>query len=42
VLMAKRAGSISSARILLNRLDQEAGVYWTDDLKETALRTVGE
>lgn len=42
VLMAKRAGLIASARILLNRLDQEAGVYWTDDLKETALKTVGE
>jgi uncharacterized protein len=42
VLMAKRAGLIPTARILLNRLDQEAGVYWTDDLKETALRTVGE
>jgi predicted nucleic acid-binding protein len=42
VLMAKRAGLIASARILLNRLEQEAGVYWTDDLKETALKTVGE
>lgn len=42
VLMAKRAGLIPAARILLNRLDQEAGVYWTDDLKETALKTVGE
>jgi predicted nucleic acid-binding protein len=42
VLAAKRADFISSARILLNRLDQEAGVYWTDDLKETALKTVGE
>lgn len=42
VLMAKRAGLISSARILLNRLDQEAGVYWTDDLKQTALKTVDE
>ena len=42
VLMAKRAGFIPSARILLNRLDQEAGVYWTDALKDTALKTVGE
>ena len=42
VLMAKRAGFIPSARNLLNRLDHEAGVYWTDDLKETALKTVGE
>src|SRR5439155_12492211 len=37
VLMARRAGFIPSARDLLTRLDQEAGVYWTDDLKETAL-----
>jgi uncharacterized protein len=42
VLMAKRAGLIASARLLLNRLDQESGVFWTDELKETALRTVGE
>src|SRR5204862_2113486 len=34
VLMAKRAGFISSARTLLSRLDQEAGIYLTDDLKE--------
>lgn len=40
--MAKRAGLIPSARILLTRLDHEAGVYWTDDLSEAALKTVGE
>src|SRR5438445_413152 len=42
VLMARRAGFISSARTLLNRLDQEAGIYLTDDLKEAALKTIGE
>lgn len=42
VLMARRAGFIPSARNLLNRLDQEAGVYWTDALKEAALKTIGE
>jgi hypothetical protein len=42
VLMAKRAGFIPSARSLLNRLDQEAGMYLTDDLKDAALKTVGE
>ena len=42
VLMAKRAGFIPSARSLLNRLDQEAGIYLTDDLKDTALKTLGE
>jgi len=42
VLMAKRAGLIASARILLNRLDQETGAYWPDDLKETALKAVCE
>lgn len=42
VLMAKRAGFIPSARSLLNRLDQEAGMYLTEELKDTALKTVGE
>lgn len=42
VLMAKRARLIPSARSLLNRLDQEAGIYLTDDLKDAALETVGE
>lgn len=42
VLMARRAGFIPSARNLLNQLDQEAGVYWTDALKEAALKTIGE
>jgi predicted nucleic acid-binding protein len=42
VLMAKRRSLIPSARSLLLRLDQEAGVYLGNELKETALRTVGE
>jgi uncharacterized protein len=42
VLIAKRQGLISSARQLLDRLHQEAGVYLTDALKETALKAVGE
>jgi hypothetical protein len=42
VLMARRRGLIPSARNLLVRLDREAGVYLVNDLKETALKTVGE
>ncbi len=42
VLMAKRRGFVSSARSLLLRLDQEAGIYLANELKETALKTVGE
>jgi len=42
VLMAKRRALIPSARSMLLRLDQEAGVYLGNELKETALRTVGE
>lgn len=42
VLLAKRSQLIPSARSLLDRLDQEAGIYLADDLKETALMTVGE
>jgi hypothetical protein len=40
--MAKCARLIPSARALLIRLDQEAGIYLADELKETALKTVGE
>jgi|SRR5579872_4988462 len=42
ILLAKRRGLIASARALLLRLDQEAGVYMSDKLKEDALKTVGE
>lgn len=42
VLLAKRQGLIMSARSLLDDLDQTAGVYLTDELKNTALKKVGE
>lgn len=42
VLLAKRAGHIASARGLLDRLDHEAGIYLADDLKNSALKAVGE
>lgn len=42
VLMAKRRGLITSARGLLLQLDREAGVYLSDELREAALRSVGE
>lgn len=42
VLLAKRERLIPSARSLLDRLDQEAGIYLADDLKGAALKTVGE
>jgi uncharacterized protein len=42
VLLAKRARLISSARELLERLDRESGIYLGDNLKEAALKRVGE
>jgi predicted nucleic acid-binding protein len=42
LLLAKRRGLIPSARVLLDRLELEAGIYLSADLKEEALRTVGE
>jgi len=42
ILIAKRAQVIPSARSLLFRLEQEAGMYLDQDLKNTALKTVGE
>ena len=42
VLMGKRAGEIRSARGLLDQLDREAGIYLTDELKNAALKSVGE
>ena len=42
VLMARRCGMIPSARDVLRRLDQEAGVYLGEDLKASALKRVGE
>ena len=42
ILLAKRAQLIPSARALLGKLDREAGIYLAEDLKATALKTVGE
>jgi uncharacterized protein len=42
ILIAKRRGLISSARDLLSQLDEKAGVYLSSDLKNTALKSVGE
>jgi predicted nucleic acid-binding protein len=42
VLLAKRNQLIPSARVFLQRLDNEAGMYLADELKESALKTVGE
>jgi predicted nucleic acid-binding protein len=42
LLIAKRRGLIPSARELLSQLDQQAGIYLSTDLKNTALKTVGE
>jgi hypothetical protein len=42
VLLARRAKLISSARELLEKLDREAGIYLAFELKEAALKNVGE
>lgn len=42
VLLARQQRLIPSARTLLERLDREAGMYLAEDVRETALRTVGE
>jgi len=42
MLLAKTNGLIPSARGLLKRLDQEAGMYLAEDIREQALRSVGE
>ena len=42
VLLAKRRRLIPSARLLLQRLESEAGIYLAVEIKETALKTVGE
>jgi uncharacterized protein len=42
VLLAKRKGLIPSARTLLQRLDQEAGMYLSAEIRDTALKSVGE
>jgi predicted nucleic acid-binding protein len=42
VLLARRRQFIPSARALIDRLQEEAGIYLADDLKEAALASVGE
>ena len=42
VLLAKRKALIPSARSLLQRLDLEAGMYLAPDIRDAALRTMGE
>ncbi len=42
VLLARRAKLISSARALLEELDREAGIYLAEELKDAALKTIGE
>jgi predicted nucleic acid-binding protein len=42
VLLARRRKLIPSARVLLDRLEQEAGVYLSERLKDEALKTVRE
>jgi uncharacterized protein len=42
VLLAKRQRLIPSARRLLERLDQESGMYLAAEVRDQALRSVGE
>jgi len=42
VLLAKRKALIPSARKLIGRLDREAGMYLAEDIRDAALKTVGE
>lgn len=42
LLLAKRLQLIPSARALLERLEHEAGIYLSDDIRNAALKTVGE
>jgi predicted nucleic acid-binding protein len=42
VLLARRRELIPSARALLDQIEREAGMYLARNLKETALKTVGE
>jgi hypothetical protein len=42
VLLAKRQQLIPSARRFLERLDQEAGMYLAAEVRDQALRSVGE
>lgn len=42
VLLATRKRLLPSARVLLDRLENEAGMYLAADLREQALHSVGE
>ncbi len=42
VLLAKRRRLVPSARTFLQRLEQEAGMYLSENLRNEALKTVGE
>lgn len=42
LLLAKRQQLIPSARALLQRLEHEAGMYLSEDIRNQALKTVGE
>jgi uncharacterized protein len=42
VLLAKRNGVIYSARHLLDRVQREGGLYLSGDIREAALKSVGE
>ncbi len=42
ILIAKRTGLISSACSLLDQIEREAGFYLTEELKQAALKSVGE
>lgn len=42
ILMARKRNIIPSARQIVERIDQEAGFYLSSQVKETALKTVGE
>lgn len=41
-LLAKKQGFVASARGLLQRLESEAGMFLAMDIRENALRSVGE
>jgi len=42
VLLAKRRGLVPSARTVLQRLDDEAGMYLSAEIRDSALKSVGE
>ena len=42
ILLARRRGIIPSARALLQRLDDEAGMYLSPEIRDAALKSVEE